>query len=64
MNSTTKSDLSIGSLRLKVCYTEDHVFPSSYYDPLRETVLEVDGSEVSQRWNGYNKFLFVTRHVG
>lgn len=45
VNSTTKSDMAIGSVRLKVCYTEDHVFPSSYYDPLRETILEVDGCE-------------------
>ncbi|EDO43446.1 predicted protein [Nematostella vectensis] len=34
---------SIGSLRLKVCYTEDYVFPSSYYEPLREAILEIEG---------------------
>ncbi|XP_068685469.1 ras GTPase-activating protein 3-like [Montipora capricornis] len=40
-----KQDL--GSLRLRVCHTEDHVFPSSFYDPLRETILGIkDGQDV------------------
>ncbi|KXJ20393.1 Ras GTPase-activating protein 3 [Exaiptasia diaphana] len=34
------SQQSIGSLRVKICYTEDHVFPSSYYDPMREAILD------------------------
>lgn len=37
----------MGSLRLRVCHTEDHVFPSSFYDPLRETILGIkDGQDV------------------
>ncbi|KAE8625545.1 hypothetical protein XENTR_v10006314 [Xenopus tropicalis] len=30
----------LGSLRLNVVYTEDHVFPSEYYSPLRDLVLK------------------------
>ncbi|KAK2573278.1 Ras GTPase-activating protein 3 [Acropora cervicornis] len=41
----SKQDL--GSLRLRVCHTEDHVFPSNFYDPLREAILGIkDGQDV------------------
>ncbi|KAJ7377019.1 Ras GTPase-activating protein 2 [Desmophyllum pertusum] len=37
----------LGSLRLRVCHTQDYVFPSSFYDPLRETMLGIkDGQDV------------------
>ena len=39
-----KQDL--GSLRLRVCHSQDHVFPSSFYDPLRETVLSIKDGQV------------------
>ncbi|CAH3105439.1 unnamed protein product [Porites lobata] len=40
-----KQDL--GSLRLRVCHSQDYVFPSSFYDPLRETILGMgDGQDV------------------
>ncbi|XP_073255503.1 ras GTPase-activating protein 3-like [Porites lutea] len=40
-----KQDL--GSLRLRVCHSQDYVFPSSFYDPLRETMLGMgDGQDV------------------
>ncbi|KAJ8410497.1 hypothetical protein AAFF_G00194010 [Aldrovandia affinis] len=29
----------LGSLRLNIVYTEDHVFPSEYYSPLRDLLL-------------------------
>ncbi|XP_078064564.1 ras GTPase-activating protein 3-like, partial [Mustelus asterias] len=32
--------VDLGSLRLNVVYTEDHVFPSQYYDPLRDLLLK------------------------
>nr|XP_014345190.1 PREDICTED: ras GTPase-activating protein 3 isoform X2 [Latimeria chalumnae] len=30
----------LGSLRLNIVYTEDHVFPSEYYNPLRDLLLK------------------------
>ena len=36
----------LGSLRLRLCHTEDHVFPSSFYDPLRETILNIGDGQV------------------
>ncbi|KAF7252908.1 Ras GTPase-activating protein 3 [Varanus komodoensis] len=38
-NKSLKPD-DLGSLRLNVVYTEDHVFPSDYYSPLREHLLK------------------------
>lgn len=29
----------LGSLRLNIVYTEDHVFPSEHYTPLRDLLL-------------------------
>ena len=42
----SKQDL--GSLRLRVCHTEDHVFPSNFYDPLRETILGIKDGQVKE----------------
>ena len=39
-----KQDL--GSLRLRVCHSQDYVFPSSFYDPLRETILGMGDGQV------------------
>ncbi|XP_053420110.1 ras GTPase-activating protein 3 isoform X2 [Nycticebus coucang] len=41
-NSSSKSPKpdDLGSLRLNVVYTEDHVFSSNYYSPLRELLLK------------------------
>lgn len=30
----------LGSLRLNIVYTEDHVFPSEHYTPLRDLLLQ------------------------
>ncbi|XP_048348522.1 ras GTPase-activating protein 3 isoform X4 [Sphaerodactylus townsendi] len=38
-NKALKPD-DLGSLRLNVVYTEDHVFPSDYYSPLRDLLLK------------------------
>uniref|UniRef100_A0A803TV02 RAS p21 protein activator 3 n=1 Tax=Anolis carolinensis TaxID=28377 RepID=A0A803TV02_ANOCA len=38
-NKSLKPD-DLGSLRLNVVYTEDHVFPSDYYSPLRDLLLK------------------------
>lgn len=40
------SKQELGSLRLRVCHTQDYVFPSSFYDPLRETVLGIKDGQV------------------
>ena len=40
-----KQDL--GSLRLRVCHSQDYVFPSSFYDPLRETILGMGDGQVN-----------------
>ncbi|KAG7463535.1 hypothetical protein MATL_G00177580 [Megalops atlanticus] len=37
-SKTGKPD-DLGSLRLNIVYTEDHVFPSEYYSPLQELLL-------------------------
>lgn len=37
----------LGSLRLNVVYTEDHVFSSEYYSPLRDLLLKSADVEVS-----------------
>ena len=42
----SKQDL--GSLRLRVCHTEDHVFPSNFYDPLREAILGIKDGQVKK----------------
>lgn len=36
----------LGSLRLNIVYTEDHVFPSEYYTPLRDLLLHSANVEV------------------
>lgn len=36
----------LGSLRLNVVYTEDHVFSSEYYSPLRDLLLKSADVEV------------------
>lgn len=36
----------LGSLRLNVVYTEDHVFSSNYYSPLRDLLLKSADVEV------------------
>ncbi|XP_069035310.1 ras GTPase-activating protein 3 isoform X2 [Lepisosteus oculatus] len=38
-SKTVKPD-ELGSLRLNIVYTEDHVFPSEYYSPLRDLLLK------------------------
>ena len=40
-----KQDL--GSLRLRVYHSQDYVFPSSFYDPLRETILGMGDGQVN-----------------
>lgn len=39
----------LGSLRLNVVYTEDHVFSSDYYSPLRDLLLRSADVEVPAR---------------
>ena len=39
----------IGSLRLRVTHTQDHVFPSSFYEPLREKILAIKDGQVKGR---------------
>ncbi|XP_055492599.1 ras GTPase-activating protein 3 [Leucoraja erinacea] len=40
--------IDLGSLRLNIVYTEDHVFPCHYYDPLRDlTIKSADAEPVS-----------------
>lgn len=38
----------LGSLRLNIVYTEDHVFPSEHYTPLRDLLLYSANVEVRQ----------------
>lgn len=38
----------LGSLRLNIVYTEDHVFPSEHYTPLRDLLLQSANVEVQQ----------------
>lgn len=38
----------LGSLRLNIVYTEDHVFPSEYYTPLRDLLLHSANVEVQR----------------
>ncbi|XP_043927049.1 ras GTPase-activating protein 3 isoform X2 [Protopterus annectens] len=38
-NKSIKTD-DLGSLRLNIVYSEDHVFPSAYYNPLRNLLLK------------------------
>lgn len=40
-------DNSLGSLRLQVQYTADHVFPAHVYDPLRSLLLDSVNTKVS-----------------
>uniref|UniRef100_A0A8D2KYU9 Ras GTPase-activating protein 2 n=1 Tax=Varanus komodoensis TaxID=61221 RepID=A0A8D2KYU9_VARKO len=52
-NKSLKPD-DLGSLRLNVVYTEDHVFPSDYYSPLREHLLKSPDVEViASHYNGH-----------
>lgn len=44
-NKSLKPD-DLGSLRLNVVYTEDHVFSSDYYSPLRDLLLKSADVEV------------------
>lgn len=44
-NKSLKPD-DLGSLRLNVVYTEDHVFSSDYYSPLRDILLKSADVEV------------------
>lgn len=44
-NKSLKPD-DLGSLRLNVVYTEDHVFSSDYYSPLRDVLLKSADVEV------------------
>ena len=44
-NKSLKPD-DLGSLRLNVVYTEDHVFSSEYYSPLRDLLLKSADVEV------------------
>ncbi|XP_059408276.1 ras GTPase-activating protein 3 isoform X2 [Carassius carassius] len=37
-NKSVKAD-ELGSLRLNIIYTEDHVFPTEHYNPLRDLLL-------------------------
>uniref|UniRef100_A0A8C1A5Y5 RAS p21 protein activator 3 n=1 Tax=Cyprinus carpio carpio TaxID=630221 RepID=A0A8C1A5Y5_CYPCA len=38
-NKSVKAD-ELGSLRLNIIYTEDHVFPTEHYNPLRDLLLQ------------------------
>uniref|UniRef100_A0A673GSK7 RAS p21 protein activator 3 n=1 Tax=Sinocyclocheilus rhinocerous TaxID=307959 RepID=A0A673GSK7_9TELE len=38
-NKSVKAD-ELGSLRLNIVYTEDHVFPTEHYNPLRDLLLQ------------------------
>lgn len=38
--------IDLGSLRLNIVYTEDHVFPCHYYDPLRDLTIKSADAEV------------------
>lgn len=38
----------LGSLRLNIVYTEDHVFPTEHYTPLRDLLLHSANVEVSE----------------
>uniref|UniRef100_A0A8C7N0I3 RAS p21 protein activator 3 n=1 Tax=Oncorhynchus kisutch TaxID=8019 RepID=A0A8C7N0I3_ONCKI len=42
----------LGSLRLNIVYTEDHVFPSDHYGPLRDLMLT--SANVKVRGGGYS----------
>ncbi|RMC06588.1 hypothetical protein DUI87_16025 [Hirundo rustica rustica] len=59
-NKSLKPD-DLGSLRLNVVYTEDHVFSSDYYSPLRDVLLKSADVErfITKRLN-YRK-LFTSR---
>lgn len=39
----------LGSLRLNIVYTEDHVFPSEHYNPLRDLLLDSANVEVRKK---------------
>jgi Ras GTPase-activating protein 3 len=38
--SNRQSNQNVGSLRVKICFNADHVFPAEYYDDLRELLLQ------------------------
>lgn len=49
INSTLKSTNNLnelGSIRLKMNYEADHVFPSQFYEPLRKILLESSNMKV------------------
>ncbi|XP_069746537.1 ras GTPase-activating protein 3 isoform X3 [Narcine bancroftii] len=39
-NGKPVKQVDLGSLRLNIVYTEDHVFPSHHYDPLRDLIIK------------------------
>lgn len=45
-NKSVKAD-ELGSLRLNIIYTEDHVFPTEHYNPLRDLLLQSAHLQVS-----------------
>ena len=48
------SKQELGSLRLRVCHTQDYVFPSGFYDPLRETMLDIKDGQVHNLYLMHN----------
>ncbi|XP_051759275.1 ras GTPase-activating protein 3 isoform X1 [Ctenopharyngodon idella] len=46
-HKSVKAD-ELGSLRLNIVYTEDHVFPTEHYNPLRDLLLHSAHVEVSE----------------
>uniref|UniRef100_A0A8C2Q6R2 RAS p21 protein activator 3 n=1 Tax=Cyprinus carpio TaxID=7962 RepID=A0A8C2Q6R2_CYPCA len=57
-NKSVKAD-ELGSLRLNIVYTEDHVFPTEHYNPLRDLLLQSAHLEVSD----INLFRLVLHHT-
>lgn len=53
----------LGSLRLNIVYTEDHVFPSEHYTPLRDLLLSSAKVEVRVLSVCSPVFTFQTRAV-
>lgn len=52
----------LGSLRLKISYTSDHVFPPEYYDELRELLLQSPDIEVRYVYLEIRKCGFLCIH--
>ena len=57
-NKPVKAD-ELGSLRLNIVYTEDHVFPSEHYSPLRDLVLHSASVEVELCDQAYSILYYV-----